>query len=128
MGQRRGELAKAAKALPVILQLLVGEPGAVIKGDRRWWSRFTRVTHDQAASQELCLCHIQIAVETLTEPTRQTNVVGVHMSTDHTVDGLARHEAREQGFPSLFGRIQIEAGIDNGPAVSVLQQPQVDVV
>ena len=33
VGQRRGELAKAAKALPVILQLLVGESGAVSGGE-----------------------------------------------------------------------------------------------
>ena len=128
VGERRGELAEAAKALLVILQLFVGESRAVIEGDRRGWGRFTRITHDQATSQELRLCHVQIAVETFAKPACQTNVVGMHVSADHTVDGFASHEASEQGFPSFLGRIQIEAGIDNGPAVSVLQQPQVDVV
>ena len=95
MGQRRGELSEAAKALLVSFQLLVGESRAVVEGDRRGWSRFSCVTHDQATSKELRLRHVQIAVETLTKPACQTNMVRVHVSADHTVDGFVCHEACE---------------------------------
>ena len=47
-------------------------------------------------------------------------MVGVHMSADDALDRLACHEALKQGLPARFGRIEVEAGIDDRPAVAIL--------
>jgi hypothetical protein len=42
--------------------------------------------------------------------------------------GLARQCVGEHGLPVRLDVVEVEAGVDDGPAVLLLQQPQVDVV
>ena len=55
-------------------------------------------------------------------------MVGVHVRANHAMHRLALHEPVEKRFPMRFGRIEVQAGVDNRPAVPILEQPQVNVV
>ena len=121
MRQGRRELTKAAKALAIVIQLLSGKTGAVIKRNGGRWSLLAGVTHNQAGRQKLDLGHVEVTSKALTQPASQANMVGVHVSTDHALDWLLLHKANEQIFPAFLSRIQIQAGIHDGPAVTILK-------
>ncbi len=50
------------------------------------------------------------------------------MGHDHPLDRPASHGSGEKLFPGVLGRLVLDAGINDRPAVTILQQPEVDVV
>jgi hypothetical protein len=65
------------------------------------------------------------------QPGGETEVIGVEMGDDDARDAPAtrrRRQPRQDLLPAVLDRIQREAGVDDHPAVVVLEQPEVDVV
>ncbi len=81
-----------------------------------------------AAHQIIGARHPQLAAETAHQPTGHADMIGMQMGDDHPLDGLARHGPGEELLPGLGRGLVAHAGIDHGPAVAILQQPQIDVV
>ena len=67
-------------------------------------------------------------VELSHQPAGETDVIGMHMRDDHALDRAAHHRAREELFPRRGGVFVLDAAVHDGPAVAILQQPQIDVV
>ena len=55
-------------------------------------------------------------------------MIRMHVSTNNPFYGFVLHEAAKQAFPLGLRTVQIEAGIDNGPAIVILKEPEINVV
>ena len=67
-------------------------------------------------------------LELVAEPAREAEVVRVAVRNDDALDWLLAAVRLEHGFPVRLDVVEVEAGVDDGPAVVLFQQPQVDVV
>ena len=61
------------------------------------------------------------------EPTGKADVVGMKVGDEDAGDGPVA-QMGEDLFPQVLGFGRMDAGVDDGPAFSVLDQPDVDVV
>ena len=61
------------------------------------------------------------------KPAGTANVVRVQMCDDNATDRLALQRFGERLLPDSPGFFNIDTGVDKCPAVTVLQQPQVDM-
>jgi hypothetical protein len=78
--------------------------------------------------QELRLGHPRQHLEFLAQPVAQADVVGMKMGDDHALDRLADQLLCKDLLPAAARFIGGKTAIDDGPAVTVFQQPQVDVI
>src|ERR1019366_7476008 len=62
------------------------------------------------------------------QPSGHTNMIRMHVSHQHPLDGFALKPAGEQAGPDIDCLRVPHAGVDNGPAVSVLERPNIDVI
>ena len=74
------------------------------------------------------LRHLQWAVETLDDPARKPDVVGMRMGHDQPRDLDVLERALEQRGPGRDGFFIAESGIDHRPAVAVGQEIDVHVI
>ena len=72
--------------------------------------------------------HPHRGLEVPRQPAGLTDVVRVVVGDDDTVDGPPAQGILEGGAPDFLGVTGREAGVHQGPAVAVLEQPQIDVV
>ena len=126
--ERAHRFAKKAETLPVMLQLVFAIAGPAIKIQGRPRRRPPGVGDQGTAHEILRPRHPQIAAETLTQPAGESDVVRVHMGTDHPGERPPAQSAVKQRGPDFPGLGQGEASIDDGPARAILQQPQIDVI
>ena len=120
--------AKVAEFALVEGQLLLVIARRPVKAQRHLGRRSPGIANHGPAHQELLPGHPQLGTETLGEPAGKAHVVGVHMGADHTRDRPACHDGAEQLLPQLACTVEIQAGIHDGPAIAVGQQPEIDMV
>ena len=62
------------------------------------------------------------------EPTGKADMVGVMVGDDQSGDGFGVQRAAEQRFPQRDAPARHQAGVDDGPAVAIIQGIDVDMV
>ena len=72
--------------------------------------------------------HPEWRVPLLAQPAGEADVVGMEVRADHARDGFAVELLGEDLLPQFARVLRIDAGVDDGPAVLLLDQPQIDVV
>jgi hypothetical protein len=72
--------------------------------------------------------HPKVGAPALAQPAGQANMVGMKMGRDHALDRLAAEPGSKDHLPQFARLRRVDAGVDDGPAVLFLDQPQIDVV
>ena len=55
-------------------------------------------------------------------------MIRMHVRADNALDRLTGHEVVKQTCPLCFGGVEVEAGVNDGPTIAILKQPQINVV
>jgi hypothetical protein len=122
----RDGFAEAAEAHFVTIERVFVPAGGAIE-THALFRRFAACVGDEHAAGDVFKpAHPEGRVELAADPTGEPHVVGMHVRADHALDRLAvqsRIEDRAPIFARLFER---DAGIDDGPAVAIGDQPQID--
>ncbi|MNN30183.1 hypothetical protein D3C81_1438240 [compost metagenome] len=123
------KFAEAAEAGPVDLDGVVIPAGAAVELDGVVRRGASGIGGQHAAHQVFHPGHPQLAAEFAPEPAGHANMVGVHVGDEEPCQAVGQRAAvAEQRAPGLrrFGRLQ--AGIHRGPACTIADGPQVDMV
>ena len=72
--------------------------------------------------------HVERGVPLLAQPAGEADMVGMEMRADHAHHRFALELLGEDLLPERSRVLRIDAGVDDRPAVLLLDQPQVDVV
>ena len=123
----RHALGEHAVGLAVALDLrLVPAAGAPEDRARLW--RRTGIGEQHPAGDIFQLGHQQGRVEPLAQPAGQADMVWMHMGADDPRDRLARQRPGQRRLPARDGVRCSDAGVDDGPALAVLDRIDVDVI
>lgn len=126
VGQRMQILAKAAEAGAVDIERLFAPAGLAVKADGLVGRLPAGVACQGAAGQVFEPCHPQPAAELAREPAGHADMVRVHVGAQDARDARAlrsggqRAVGSDQLAPGSERLGRLGAGIDDGPAVTVL--------
>ena len=81
-----------------------------------------------AAIEPFRLRHPQRRIPALGQPAGLADMIGVKMRDQDARHRAAIQRGGEHALPQGAGLLAADAGIDDGPALAILQQPEVDVV
>jgi len=87
-----------------------------------------RALDGHVRDQELGLRAPEIDAPPLGEPARVADVIRMEVRQHHARDRPAVELTREDPLPQRAHIVETDAGVHDGPAVAVGEQPQVDVV
>jgi hypothetical protein len=122
------EFTEHAKVGPVVCKLFVRESRRLVKPYSFFW-RLTACIADENATQHVLLTrHPQVDVELVHEPVRATNMIRMQVSCNDVCRRVAGHRPGKYLSPDVPALVRINTGIDNDPATSITEQPEVDVV
>jgi hypothetical protein len=122
----RDSFAEAAEAHPVAIEQILIPAGGAIEGDALLGRLTAGIGHQHAAGDVFEAAHPERGVKLAADPTGETHMVGMHMRADHALDRLAAQLGFEDRAPVFARRLHGDAGVDDGPAVAVFEQPEVD--
>ena len=121
--------------LPVVIvaprpQLLDGvrleaQPAEMVEIELRRHVGGVEIEH--AAEQPFAPGRPQRRLPAFAQPTGEAHMVGVKMRADHAGHRPAGQITIQHLVPQLADLVCVHAGIDDGPAVAVVQQPEIDV-
>jgi hypothetical protein len=100
--------------------------GGAIEGDTLFRRVAAGISDQHAAGNVFEPAHPQRRAEFAADPTGQAHVVGMHVRADHARDRLALERLVENLAPIFARLFERDAGVDNGPAFAVLDQPEID--
>ncbi|MNI40625.1 hypothetical protein D3C73_948560 [compost metagenome] len=120
--------AEPAIAVPPARHLFVRPSRRPIEGfsARRRPQRL--VADQQSRGHILRPRHQQRRIELFAQPAGKADMIRVHMSADDAGDGAAAQDAGQRPAPAFARHIRGQTGVDNGPAVSILDGVEIDVV
>ena len=121
----RHQLGVAVAAAGHRLGPLVAQAVALEYREHRLGGIARRARAHRVRCQVFALRRPELHAESTAEPVRIAGVVGMVVREHHALDG---RKTLEQLFPDRTGLAVADAGVDDGPAAFVLQQPKVDVV
>ncbi len=120
-------LAEAAEAGAVAVHRVLAPAGGAIEAHAVLRSLAAGVGGEHPAHQVLKPGNPQAAVELARDPAGHADVVGVHVGDEHPGHPLAVQRLGEDVAPGGGRGGVLHAGVDNGPAIAILERPDVDV-
>ncbi|MCY1217580.1 hypothetical protein D9M72_294980 [compost metagenome] len=125
--QARDHSARAAKAVAVAVEgrfVPTGAPAECKAFGRHFLAGFG---NGGKAVQVLQARHPEVALEPLHQPAGHANVIGMLVRDDDARHRLAGQRPCQQRFPGIDALRRKHAGIDDRPAIAVLDGPDIDV-
>ena len=122
----RHRFAEAAEADLVTIERVFIPAGGAVEFHALFRRLAAGVGHEHAAGDVFEPAHPERGVELAADPTGETHVVGMHVRADHACDRLAFERCVEDGAPVLARFFHGDAGIDDGPAVAIFDEPEID--
>ena len=120
--------AEHAEILAVQRYLFLGKTGVSIEPNPFLRRLVTCIAGEYTAHHVLLACHPEVHVEFAHEPTSTTDMIGVQVRRNYMCCRITSHGAGKRRSPDIAAGRDIDAGIDDDPAPTIAQQPQVDVV
>src|SRR5579864_1648826 len=128
IGEFVDAVAETTETRLVALQKVIGKTRGAVKA-QPFVRRFEpRVRGEVPAHQIFGAGDPQLDVESAHKPSGKTDMVRVHMGDDDALDRCTAHGSGKDLLPGLRGFVVLDAAIDDGPAVSVLEKPQIDMI
>ena len=121
-------MPEAAETGPVFLDQIFGIARRAIEPYTFGRRLMPGIGHQVAAHQVIGARHPQRDIEAPHQPAGQPDMVGMHVGDDHPFDRAALHRAVEQLLPGIARRLVPDASVHHGPAVFIVQQPEIDMI
>ena len=128
VGQGVDVLAEVAEAGAVGLQRAVTPACAAVEGDGVGRRLAAAVRDHDAAVQIFQARHVQRHMELARQPAGQAHMVGVHVGDQHARQRAAVGGLGEQRAPGGHAFVGARTGVDDGPALAVIDGPEIDVI
>src|SRR5690606_30996879 len=119
---------EATEALAIAFDAALAEPGGAVEIQRLLRRVAAGVEHERLAHQEVGARHVKIDAPFAAEPAREADMIGMETRYDEAGHRLAAETGLEDLAPERLHLVGGDAGIDNRPALAILDQPEVDVV
>jgi len=127
--QRRADIGEVERAvLAALLEDLRIHATCAPEGQRLRRRAILDIEDQHARHQPACARRPEIGAAAVHYPARHADMVGVMMGGDHASDGFALQGAGEDILPQRHAALRVDAGIDQRPAVALVQRVDIDVI
>jgi len=121
-------LSEVAEASTVSLERRLAPAGFTIELEGLGRRLATRVGDHDSAGQVLEGTHPEARIELARQPPGQSDMVGMHVGAEDPRDRTVPQGVPQQVAPEQGGLLAAQSGIDQGPAVTVFDRPEIDVI
>ncbi len=125
--QRMHELAEHAEHPVVKIHLLRLEACAAIEAVAFLRRRPAGIGDEDPRQQVFVAGHPQRHVEAIGQPACTADVIRMEVRDQHARKRSVANQGVEYEVPYLPTLIDVDAGVDHGPAVAVFEEPEIDM-